>query len=92
MSYRIRLEPAAQRQIGRLRGVEYIAIRGAILAFADDPRPNGSAKLSGKHGLWRLRIRVDGRAWRVIYKVDDTGRLVIVTRVARRDEGTYRAL
>ena len=31
-----------------------------------------------------------GEPWRVVYQVRNTERLVIVTRVVRRDEGTYR--
>ena len=68
-----------------------MALRGAILALADQPRPAGSRKLSGQE-LYRVRIRIDGVAWRIIYQVRDEERVVLITRVARRDEGTYRRL
>jgi len=68
-----------------------VALRGAILALADQPRPAGSRKLSGQE-LYRVRIRIDGVAWRIIYQVRDEERVVLITRVARRDEGTYRRL
>ena len=60
-------------------------LRGPILSLALEPRPHGAAKLTGTEFL---RIRVG--ALRVIYLVDDAARLVVVLRVARRSESTYR--
>lgn len=68
------------------------ALRGAILALADDPRPSSVRELVDADDLWRIRLRIDGSPWRVVYQVRDPERLVVVTRVARRDEGTYRQL
>jgi mRNA interferase RelE/StbE len=92
LAYRVVLTPAAQRQLDRLRGVTLIALRGVILALADEPRPPGSAKLAGRRNLRRLRVRIDGQPWRVVYQLDESEQLAIVTRIARRDEGTYRRL
>jgi mRNA interferase RelE/StbE len=91
-AWRVVLTPAAQRQIDRLRGVDLLALRGVILALADEPRPPGAAKLAGGTDLWRVRVRVEGRPWRVVYQLRTRERLVVITRVARRDEGTYRRL
>jgi mRNA interferase RelE/StbE len=91
-AFRVVLTPAAQRQLDRLRGAPFVGLRGLILSLADDPRPAGSAKLSGRRDLWRVRVRIDGRSWRIVYQLLDHERLVVVTRVARRDEGTYRGL
>jgi mRNA interferase RelE/StbE len=60
-------------------------MRGPILALAADRRPPGAAKLTGTD-FWRLRVG----DLRVVYTVDDTDRLVIVLKVARRSESTYR--
>lgn len=92
MAYRIVITPAAQRQLDRLRGAELTAVRGIILGLADEPKAPGATKLAGSQDLWRLRVRIDGRPWRVVYQVDRRDALVIVTRVVRRDEGTYRHL
>ena len=86
------LRPAAERELDRLRGAQFVAIRGVILALSDEPRPRGAIKLSGSENLWRVRIRVDGKPWRVIYQLNDETRVVVVTRVVRRDEGTYHRL
>lgn len=90
MAYHVELSPATRRMVDRLRGVSLIAVRGVIRGLADDPRPAGSTKLVGTRDLWRLRVRIDGEAWRLIYAIDDARQLVVITRVVRRDERTYR--
>ncbi len=90
--HRVELTPAAARQLGRVRGATLLALRGAILSLAGDPRPHGVRKLAGADDLWRIRVRVDGEPWRIVYQVRDAERLVVVTRVARRDDVTYRHL
>ncbi len=92
MGYRVDLSPVAQRQVDRLRGIPLVAVQGVIASLATQPRPPGAIKLTGLRDVWRLRIRIDGRAWRLIYRVDEKRRLVVITRVARRNEGTYRAI
>lgn len=92
MEYKVVVRPAAQRQLGKLRGSLSIVLHGAILTLGDDPRPRGATKLVGSPDLWRIRVRIDGRTWRAIYQVDDTARVVVILRVAARDEGTYRGL
>lgn len=90
--YRVELGPAAVRQLERARGPVLIALRGAILALAHDPQPAGARKLAARSDLWRIRVRIDGAPWRIIYQLRDPERLMIVTRVARRDESTYLRL
>jgi mRNA interferase RelE/StbE len=53
-----------------------------ILALAGDPRPAGCKKLSGYKDQWRIRIG----DWRVVYTIDDTAKVVCVTRIAHRRE------
>jgi len=91
VTHRVRLEPAAARSLGKLRGAAFIALRGVILALEHDPRPAGCRKLRG-HDLYRIRLRIDGVPWRVVYQVRDAEEVVLVTHVARRDEGTYRRI
>ena len=91
MTYRVVLAPGAVRALEGLREPLLLGLRGAILALAADPRPRGSRKLSGQK-LYRVRIRIDGVSWRIIYQVRDDERVVLITRIARRDEDTYRRL
>jgi len=84
-AYRVEIAPAAQRQLRRLPPGDAARLRGPILALAVDPRPPGVVKLVGSD-LWRLRVA----DLRVVYIVDDASHLVVVLKVARRSESTYR--
>jgi mRNA interferase RelE/StbE len=83
--YRVELAPAAQRQLRRLPPGDAARLRGPILALAFAPRPPGAVKLAGTDFL---RLRVGDL--RIVYVVDDAARLVVVLKVARRSESTYR--
>jgi len=82
---RVELSPAARRQLRRLPPGDAARLRGPILALAIEPRPPGAAKLVGSD-FWRLRIA----DLRLIYLIDGAANLVVVLRVARRSESTYR--
>jgi mRNA interferase RelE/StbE len=82
---RVELAPAAQRQLRRLPPGDAARLRGPILALAIEPRPLGAVKLADSD-FWRLRVG----ELRVIYMIDDAASSVIVLKVARRSESTYR--
>lgn len=84
-SRRVELAPAAQRQLRRLPPGDAARLRGPILALAIQPHPPGAAKLAGTD-LWRVRVG----DLRVVYIVEDDASLVVILRVARRSESTYR--
>jgi mRNA interferase RelE/StbE len=83
--YLVELSPAAQRQLKRLPPGDAARLRGPILALGIEPRPPGATKLVETQ-FWRLRLG----DLRVIYSIDAPSSLVIVLRVARRSESTYR--
>ncbi len=85
--YRVEISPAAQRQLRRLPPGDAARLRGPILALAIEPRPPGVAKLAGTD-FWRLRVG----ELRIIYLVEDASSLVVVLKVARRSESTYRRM
>ncbi len=87
MSYQVRLRLAAQKQLDRLTGRDYQTVAKAISALEQEPRPKSVKKLA-ESGLWRIRV---GR-YRVVYAIDDEESLVMVVRVARRSEDTYKRL
>lgn len=84
--YRIEFAPAAARELRRLTPGEASRLRGPILALAIEPRPPGTTPLVDSD--W-LRLRVGDL--RVVYAIHDDRRLVVVLRVARRNERTHRA-
>ena len=84
--HRVVIAPAAQRQLRRLPPGDAARLRAPILALASDPIPTGAAKLTGTD-FWRLRVA----DLRIVYLLDGDGTVVIL-RVARRAESTYRRL
>jgi mRNA interferase RelE/StbE len=84
-AWRVELSPAAQRQLRRLPPAETARLRAPILALALNPRPTSVLRLAGGP-FWRLRVG----DLRVVYAIDDERRTVVVLRVARRSESTYR--
>ena len=85
--FRVELSPSAQRQLRRLPPGDSARLRAPILALSIDPRPPGSVPLVGSP---YMRLRVGDL--RVVYLVNDRERLVVVLRVARRNESTYRRI
>ncbi len=57
-----------------------------INALAEDPRPHGIVQLAPD--VYRLRVG----SYRVIYKVLDEDKLVLIGRIARRSGSTYQDL
>ncbi len=87
MSYQVKLRRAAQRQLDKLAEHDYEIVAEAISALEQEPRPPRIKKLA-ESGLWHIRV---GR-YRVVYNINDEEHLVIVVRVARRTEDTYKRL
>ena len=63
-------------------------MREALRNLVGNARPTGSVKLAGFVAVWRVRA---GR-FRIIYEVDDGEGRLMVLRVTRREERTYRDL
>ncbi|WP_419911886.1 type II toxin-antitoxin system RelE family toxin [Candidatus Poriferisodalis sp.] len=87
-SYRIELSPAAQRQARRLTSNDRRRVRDALRGLVETPRTRGSVKLTGFESVYRIRVG----QFRVVYEIHDDEHLVMVLRIARRDEATYRQL
>ena len=82
--YEIQILRRAQRSLARLPEREYERVRDAIRILADEPRPPGCRKLTGRDG-WRIRMG----PYRVIYEIDDAARIVTVLDIGHRRE-VYR--
>ena len=86
MTYRVEVSPAAQRNLRRISPQFRNRIETAIYRLADDPYPHGSVKLRGEDRTWRVRV---GR-FRIIYEVHANALVVLILKVAPRNEATYR--
>jgi mRNA interferase RelE/StbE len=83
-SYEILIRRSAEKEIRDLPIGARARVVDRIRALADEPRPTGCEKLSGRDAY---RIRVG--EYRVIYTVEDRILVVEVVRVAHRKEA-YR--
>ena len=86
MPYRVELAPAAQRDLRRLPPHIQERLAAPIQALADNPRPSGVRKIQGEDRGWRIRVG----QYRVVYDVHDDRSIVVVLKVDRRRETTYR--
>ena len=82
VKYSLEIELSAQKELDALDDVVFTRIDRRILALEDNPRPAGCKMLKGYKDQWRVRVG----DWRVVYIIDDTAKLVTITRVAHRRE------
>ena len=81
-SYVVEVKPSAREELEDLpNNVLARAVR-KMESLAQNPRPAGCKKLKGYRDLWRVRVG----DWRILYIIDDSAKLVSVTRVAHRRE------
>ncbi len=84
--YRVELAPSAQRDLRQLPREVQARLEMPILALAENPLPPGVGKLRGEDQTWRIRVG----PYRVVYDIHDDRALVVILKVARRSETTYR--
>jgi len=83
--YRVLLERAAEKDLGRLSAGIHDRVIAAIQRLAKNPCPTGCSKLAGTDNDWRIRVG----DYRVIYEIADDIEVVRVNRVRHRGE-VYR--
>lgn len=84
MSYRIEVDQRAAKELFALPKEVVQRLHASIGALANNARPPGSRKLTGRDGH-----RVRAGDYRVLYTVDDTAGLIRIFRVGHR-KGVYR--
>jgi mRNA interferase RelE/StbE len=82
--YRLKLLPGVEKQLARLVGVDRGRVIAAMRALASEPRPAGTVHLL--ENLYRIRVGEH----RVVFAVFDSEVVVLICKVARRSEATYR--
>jgi mRNA interferase RelE/StbE len=75
-----------KRELERIPKSDLARIGTAINALSEEPRPSGAIQL--EPDIYRIRVG----NYRVIYKVYDERQLVLIGRVVRRSESTYRKI
>ena len=85
MAYRVFLTPHVERCLLRLPPGVDRRIEAAISTLGRSPRPAGVKKLSGGEDLYRVRVG----SYRIIYRVQDALRQVLVINIGHRGD-VYR--
>jgi mRNA interferase RelE/StbE len=86
-SYRIELPSRRiEKQLDRLPQKDFERVARSLERLADNPRPIGVVKLRGR--IHRMHVG----AYRVIYSLYDQKKLIVITKVDRRKERTYKKL
>ncbi|MBI4288101.1 MAG: type II toxin-antitoxin system RelE/ParE family toxin [Chloroflexi bacterium] len=88
--YRVEVSPAADLDLDglkkRIHGFDFDRLRAALSGLASEPRPQGVRRIKGAERAYRVRVG----DYRVIYEIYDNESLVLVLRVLRRTDTTYR--
>ncbi|MCG3203033.1 MAG: hypothetical protein NFCOHLIN_02950 [Gammaproteobacteria bacterium] len=84
MTYVVTILRRAQSEMAGLSHEIFPRVRDAIRDLAQDPRPPGCRKLTGRSG-WRIRVG----DYRVLYEIDDTRSKVTVLHIGHRRD-VYR--
>lgn len=83
--YEVLIKPSARKELEAVDlKKDRQRIVAAILALADDPRPSGCRKLSG-----RAKYRIRCGDYRVVYSVEDVILVVTIAKVGHRSD-VYR--
>lgn len=86
MGHRLKLHRDIEKQLQRIPKNQQARLVATMRALGDQPRPHGCVKLEDQ--LYRVR---QGE-YRIIYAVFDEPPVVVVCKIARRTEATYRDL
>jgi len=84
--YKIELPKRVTKQLDKIPNRDYPSISKAIQNLKETPRPVGCKKLL--ESLYRIRVG----DFRIVYWIDDKNRTIVITKVERRRERTYRHL
>jgi mRNA interferase RelE/StbE len=89
VTHQIEVSRRAQKAMARLPRKDQARIIVALQKLSEDPRPQGCRPVKdAPKGTYRVRVG----SYRVIYPVVDADQVIVVARVAKRDESTYRGL
>jgi len=83
-TYKLRIHQKVEKQLQRIPKNQQKRVVDTMRSLRDDPRPSGCVKLEEQ--LYRVR---QGQ-YRIIYAVFDDEVVVVICKVARRSEDTYK--
>ncbi len=84
MRYELCIERRAQKQLAKIAKPDRDRIADAVLGLAEQPRPSGVKKLTGREA-WRIRVG----DYRIVYEIHEKALLILVIRIQHRKD-VYR--
>jgi mRNA interferase RelE/StbE len=81
-AYAVVVNRSARKEIRSLDAAMRLRVIRELRALSTNPRPPGCRKLSGARDRWRVRVG----DYRIIYTIDDAGRLVEIAAVSHRSK------
>ena len=86
MSYTLKIHRSVEKQLVRIPKKQRGRLVETMRSLCEDPRPSGCVKLDDI--LYRVRLG----QYRIIYAVFDKDVVVVICKVAKRSEDTYKNL
>lgn len=86
MAYPLKLHRDVEKQLRRIPKKQQERLVETMRSFRDEPRPDGCEHLQDE--LYRVRLG----NYRIVYAIFDDEVVVVVCKVGRRSEKTYRDL
>ena len=86
MAYEIKLHRDVEKQLRRVPKKQQERLVNTMRSFCNDPRPHSCEHLQNE--FYRLRVG----EYRILYAIFDNDVVVVVCKVERRSEKTYRNL
>ena len=84
MSYKVHLARSVPKQLNDVPKRDYGRVYKKAKGLAAVPRPDDCVKIDDN--LYRIRVG----AYRIIYLILDVEQIVLIVKIARRSEKTYR--
>jgi len=89
MNYRVEISPEAQKEIKALSGYVRSHALKLLHTLSENPRIPRAKELRDKPNIYRIWL---ARKWRIVYKIDDDSRLILILRVRLKENIDYDSL
>jgi len=89
MSYRVEISPDAQKEIGALSGYVRAQALKLLRSLRENPRLPRAKELRNKPTVYRLWL---AKKSRIVYRVEEDPKRVLVLRVRRKEYIDYESL
>ena len=89
MSYRVEISPDAQREIKALSGNVRAQALKLLRSLSENPRLPRAKELRDKPSVYRIWL---AGKWRIVYKIDEDPKRILVLRVRRKEQIDYESL